>query len=156
MSDIFISYAKEDREKAKLLVEALAKTGWSVFWDRKIPTGRDWHSYVGKELEEAKCVLVVWSESSVSSKWVREEAGEANDRDILVPVLLDATKPPLGFRSAQALDISGWRGDPSASVVDRLIGDMERLLGGSRDESKLNRGLSKRSLRGPSGKRNTK
>ena len=37
MSDIFISYAKEDKEKAGLLAEVLEEQGWSVWWDRRDP-----------------------------------------------------------------------------------------------------------------------
>lgn len=40
MSDIFISYAREDRAKVKPLAEALARRGWKVWWDPTIPTGR--------------------------------------------------------------------------------------------------------------------
>jgi hypothetical protein len=35
MSDIFISYASEDRSKAEPLAKALEEQGWSVFWDRR-------------------------------------------------------------------------------------------------------------------------
>ena len=40
MGDIFISYAREDRNRIKPLAEALEKQGWSVFWDRTIPAGQ--------------------------------------------------------------------------------------------------------------------
>jgi phage replication-related protein YjqB (UPF0714/DUF867 family) len=39
MSDIFISYAKEDRGKAKDIAEALKQQGFSVWWDRSILPG---------------------------------------------------------------------------------------------------------------------
>ena len=35
MSEIFISYASEDLERVKPIVEALALQGWAVWWDRK-------------------------------------------------------------------------------------------------------------------------
>ena len=42
MTDIFISYAKEDREVAKRLAAELHDDGWQVFWDRRIdgPNGK--------------------------------------------------------------------------------------------------------------------
>ena len=40
MSDIFVSYAREDRAKVRPLAEALERQGWSVWWDPAIPTGR--------------------------------------------------------------------------------------------------------------------
>ena len=37
MSDIFLSYASEDRERVRPLAEALSRQGWAVWWDRIIP-----------------------------------------------------------------------------------------------------------------------
>ena len=74
MSDIFISYAKEDREWVGTLADALLGTGWSLFWDRDIPLGLTWDEHIGRKLEEARCVVVVWTEASLESDWVKEEA----------------------------------------------------------------------------------
>jgi len=41
MADVFISYAHEDKNWASALAELMEKEGWSVFWDRRIPPGRD-------------------------------------------------------------------------------------------------------------------
>jgi hypothetical protein len=51
------------------------------------------------ELDKARAVVVVWSSHSVASRWVKAEAGEGLRRGILVPVLVDASLPPLGFRN---------------------------------------------------------
>jgi hypothetical protein len=37
MSDIFISYAREDRPRAEAIAKALEEHGWSVWWDWNIP-----------------------------------------------------------------------------------------------------------------------
>ena len=47
MSDIFISYAREDKGRIRLLVEALERLGWSVFWDHRIPPGLTWEEFTG-------------------------------------------------------------------------------------------------------------
>ena len=98
MSDIFISYASEDREKARELAEALSRRGWSVWWDRKIPLGKSFDEVIEKALAESKCVIVLWSAVSAASEWVRNEASEAKRRDILVPVFLEALDAQLAFR----------------------------------------------------------
>src|SRR4030095_3715490 len=41
MSDIFISYKREDLELAKALAAELTELGWTVWWDHDIPAGRD-------------------------------------------------------------------------------------------------------------------
>jgi TIR domain len=61
MSDIFISYASEDRERILPLVNALEKTGWSIFWDRTIPAGKTWPQFIGSEIKACLSVVVVWT-----------------------------------------------------------------------------------------------
>ena len=98
MSDIFLSYASEDRERVRPLAEVLSREGWSVWWDRDISTGKRFHRVIDEELAAARCVVVVWTSKSITSDWVIEEAQDGKDREILSPVLLDKVKPPRGFR----------------------------------------------------------
>jgi hypothetical protein len=85
MSDIFISYAHEDRPRAQMLAETLGGHGWSIFWDRTIPTGKTWRETIGRALNDARCVVVLWSKTSIESGWVQEEADDAKRRGVLVP-----------------------------------------------------------------------
>src|SRR5215211_8193119 len=110
MSDIFISYANDDTSRVEPLAEALQAQGWSVWWDRVIPAGKTFDEVIEEAINAAKCIVVVWSDKSVSSRWVRTEAGEGADRQILVPVLIDDVKIPLAFRRIQAAKLIGWQG----------------------------------------------
>jgi TIR domain len=89
MTDIFISYASEDRDRARKVASALQACGWSVWWDRNIKAGQAFDQVIEHELETAKSVVVLWSKDSVSSEWVRNEAATAAERDVLVPALID-------------------------------------------------------------------
>jgi hypothetical protein len=129
LASIFLSYAHEDKARAERLARALEAEGWSVFWDRTIPSGRTWRDYIGNALHEANCIVVAWSRASIASDWVHEEADEGRDRKILVPVLLDNVKPPLGFRSIQAEALINWDGSPAAGEFRKLVGDIEHFLG---------------------------
>lgn len=102
MADIFISYAREDRPLAERLARALEAEGRSVWWDREILAGHDFADVIAGELARARCVLVIWSPSSIGSHWVRDEAREGLERKALVPVLVGEVEPPLGFRSIHA------------------------------------------------------
>ncbi len=106
--DIFVSYAGEDEHRARALAQALAEKGYAVFWDRRIPPGRTWHNYIGEALRKAKCILVVWSISSVCSEWVLEEAHEGKKRGILIPVSVEKVELPFGFGLIQATDLCDW------------------------------------------------
>ena len=128
MADIFMSYAREDEAKIKALVAALQAQGWSVFWDRRIPTGETWRGFLGSALESARCVIVAWSRHSVDSQWVAEEADDGKARQILLPILLDRIQPPHGFREIQAADLSSWQPGQASENFGSLVADLRRLL----------------------------
>lgn len=111
MSQVFISYAKEDTLRAEMLSKALQDAGFSVWWDRHIPPGKTWDQVIGCALDAATCALVLWSKASVESRWVREEANRASRRECLIPVLIEKVDPPIGFGLLQAADLTEWRGD---------------------------------------------
>jgi len=125
MADIFLSYAREDAGPAKRLALALESRGWSVWWDQRIPHGQDFSAHIQQQLDDARCIVVLWSKASVKSSFVRDEATEGlNGR--LVPLLLENVKQPLGFRQFQAADLCDWNGetlhDEFARLTDSIAG----------------------------------
>ena len=126
MADIFVSYAGEDRERVAPLVERLEQHGWSVWWARRLHPGPEFEDEIERELDAAKCVVVVWSELSVASRWVKTEANEAMERGILVPILIDRVKPPLAFRRLQTAEAIDW--DADGEGVQSLIQGVHLLL----------------------------
>ncbi len=131
MSDIFISYSSEDRPRAQVLAEALVQHGWSVWWDRTIPSGKRFDQVIQEALAAARCVLVLWSRQSIASDWVLEEAEEGRKRQILIPVQIEEVLPPMGFRRIQAADLIGWDGTGTSPLFQRLVADIEGILGPS-------------------------
>ena len=110
MSDIFISYSSADRPRAALVAQALAARGWSIWWDRTIPPGRQFDDVIEEALDAARCVVVLWSKASAASSWVRNEASAALQRKALIPALIDIdVKIPLEFRRLQAADLTRWK-----------------------------------------------
>jgi hypothetical protein len=129
MSDIFISYGHEDRAKAQMLAQTLEGRGWSTFWDRTIPIGKTWRETIERELNDARCAIVLWSKTSIDSGWVQEEADDAKQRGILVPILVENVRVPIGFRSIQAADLTDWEPTEPTQAFDRLIADIAALVG---------------------------
>lgn len=127
--DIFLSYAREDRERIKLLAQTLESLGWSVWWDRWMPTGKSFDEVIQENLDVSRKVLVVWSKMSIQSNWVREEAREGARREVLFPVLIDQVAIPLGFRRMQAADLIHWQGDLQDEQWQRLVEDLASVLG---------------------------
>ncbi|MCF2514305.1 TIR domain-containing protein [Sphingomonas sp. G124] len=114
---LFLSYARADRTRAERLADALTNAGYTVWWDALIEGGAQFAASIRKALETADAVIVLWSKNSVDSDWVRDEAALGRDRHRLIPLALDGTRPPLGFRQYQAIDVSHWRGKPDAPQI---------------------------------------
>jgi hypothetical protein len=128
VSDIFISYASKDRPRVKPLAEALQQKGWSVWWDPTIRAGARWDREIEAALRGAKCVIVLWSRLSVERDWVRNEAREGKERDILVPALLDSVPIPLEFKGLQAANLIGWSGELPSNQFEELARAVSEVL----------------------------
>ncbi len=128
MTDIFISYSSKDRKAARALVALLEARGWRTWWDKKIPPGQAFDRAISQALDAAKCIIVLWSRSSVTSDWVLEEAHEGMERRILLPARIDPVKLPFGFKRLQTIDLSRWQGAPSSTGVKQLVAAAEALV----------------------------
>jgi TolB-like protein/tetratricopeptide (TPR) repeat protein len=117
---LFLSYAHDDRVKAKRLAAALDRAGYTIWWDGLIEGGAQFDKSIREALDAADAVVVLWSKQSVESDWVRDEAAQGRDRRRLVPLSLDGSAPPLGFRQYQMIDISAWRGKADPPHMDAI------------------------------------
>ena len=133
MSEVFISYKREDEARVGRLVRALEKAGLKVWWDRGLPGGENWRANIQSALDGAKCVIVAWTRGSVGplGDFVRDEAGQAKARGILAPVLLErGVRAPLGFGELQAIDLAHWRGDARDPFFRDLVAAVQAKLEG--------------------------
>jgi tetratricopeptide (TPR) repeat protein len=130
MADIFISYASEDRARVRPLAEALQERGFNLWWDRSLAAGQDYTAIIERELKSAKAVIVVWTQSSALSTFVRDEAGRARDEGRLIPVMLDPVQLPLGFGAFQAEDFTKWNGGANAPQMQLLEEALKARLEG--------------------------
>src|SRR5215510_14954314 len=89
MADVFVSYAKTDRSLASKLVAMLEAEGWKVWWDTSLAIGDDFRHEIMTELGRARAVIVIWTDTSIKSDWVRSEAGRAQADRKLIPVKLE-------------------------------------------------------------------
>jgi hypothetical protein len=127
VSQIFISYANEDTDFAKRLAGAFEGQGWSVWWDKQIPPGMDYAHVIEAAVNAAQCIVVLWSQTSIRSRWVHTEAAVGADRNIVATVIIDATpgeQIPFEFRRLQAVNLKDWQpGVPHAGfdlLADRV------------------------------------
>ena len=111
MADVFLSYAREDSARAEQVARGLEQAGLDVFWDNEIPPGTTWADYIEQKLTQCKALIVLWSEHSTKSQWVREEARMGRDKGVLIPVMMDNSTPPFGFGEVQAANLASWNGE---------------------------------------------
>jgi hypothetical protein len=129
MSDIFISYKREEQATARQLADALGKEGWTVWWDPKLRAGEHFDDVIEKALNEAKCVIVLWSDLSLQSQYVKDEARYALERNKLVPVAIENVNLPFRFRGVHTLNLLGWDGSKDFSEFRRLVDDIATIVG---------------------------
>jgi hypothetical protein len=134
MANIFISYSSQDKERIYHLADMLSKVGgWSVWFDREIPTGREYDDVIEEELMNSGCVVVVWSKQSIKSPWVKTEAQEGYDRRCLIPILIDDAPIPIAFRRLQTANLSSWNGSDADPQFKKLIKDITSILSHQQD-----------------------
>jgi hypothetical protein len=131
LTDIFISYARADRPRIAILAAALETAGYQIWWDRHLAAGAEFSRETAARLQDAKAVLVAWSQTSIDSMWVADEATIGRTRHILIPVCIDRIEPPLGFRQIQTIDLVDWKGDPSEPLFKELCASLDIALGGA-------------------------
>ncbi|MFL6727358.1 MAG: toll/interleukin-1 receptor domain-containing protein [Sphingomicrobium sp.] len=131
MASLFLSYAREDAKKAGCLARSLEAVGHGVWWDRQIEGGDRFGAAIATALNAADAIVVLWSSNSVDSAWVQDEAAAARDTKRLVPVLVEAVDPPLGFRQYQSIDLTRWNGRKAPVEMPRILSAIARLTGSS-------------------------
>jgi hypothetical protein len=132
MKRILVSYKHEDKERVTALIHVLQQQGLEVWWDRDLQGGEAWREHIETELNQAGCVIVVWSSGSVGPDggFVRDEASRAKARGVLVPVRIERVSPPLGFGEIQAIDLSNWRGRAHDPAIADLVAACRAKLEG--------------------------
>lgn len=123
MTAVFVSHASQDKEAAAKLCADLQEAGidtWASFKD--IQPGEVWNKTIEEALGAATHVIVVASQSSIASDYVRAEVEWALDNGkTVIPALIEQVKLPLRWHTLQYADLSKpgnqavWQ-----SLVDRL------------------------------------
>ena len=126
-TDIFLSYARQDRGTARLFADGLVAEGFTVWWDASLRSGETFDEVIERNLRDAKAVVVLWSPASVASRWVRAEATLADRRNKLAPAIIEACDRPIIFELTHAAELSDWTGDMSDPRWRTFVSDLKLL-----------------------------
>ena len=142
---MFISYASENREAARLLRDALAASGLDVWYDENELLGGDaWDQKIRRQIRECTYFMPVISAQTESRRdgYFRREWRLAVDRShdmaddamFLIPVVIDATseagaRVPEKFATVQWLRCPGGTRTPAlAALALRLTSGVSSAL----------------------------
>ena len=138
MSDIFISYKREEYPFARQLADTLERQGLSTWWDPQLRAGEYFDDVIEAALVKAQCVVVLWSARAVKSRFVKDEATYALNESKLVPALIEDARLPFRFATLHTIQLFGWDGsedDPSfQSLLKNIRAVLERKAGQERLE----------------------
>lgn len=126
---VFLSYARADQTQARLLAQALEDAGLQVWWDTLIEGGAAFAKSIEAALVASDAVVVLWSRHSVASDWVLDEAARGRDLKKLVPLSIDGTEPPLGFRQYQSIGLACAKGRVDEACVQAVLRAVLPLAG---------------------------
>lgn len=128
MSDIFLSYNREDQARADQFVRAFEAAGIPVWWDVSLKSGEFYDEVTENALRGAKAVVVLWSKRAVASRWVRAEATLAQRIGSFVPCMIEPCERPIMFELTQTADLSHWQGDVTDRTWQAFVGHVREVI----------------------------
>jgi adenylate cyclase len=134
VTDIFLSYSRTDQARASVFAQAFEQQGFKVWWDVGLRTGEAYDEVTEAALRSAKAVVVLWSKTSVASRWVRAEATLADRNKTLLPCMLEPCDRPIMFELTQTADLSGWTGAADDRAWLAFLAEVWQFVAGDRSE----------------------
>lgn len=128
MADIFLSYSRTDQAIARRYAEAFQRAGLSVWWDATLRAGEAYDEVTEEALRSARAVVVLWSTTSVASRWVRAEATQADRNKTLMPAMIEPCTRPIMFELTQTADLAHWTGAPQDPAWLAFLADVRRRV----------------------------
>ncbi|HYD73857.1 MAG TPA: toll/interleukin-1 receptor domain-containing protein [Candidatus Binatia bacterium] len=131
--DVFISYARADTARARMIRDRLAALGLSVFFDTEgIDTGEEFPVIIDRAVKSAKCVLGLWSRNAFAGRWVRIESRIGLDQNKLAPALIDGMRPedlPAEFYNVNVVSLADYHGQDGHEGWGRVLRAIGKRVG---------------------------
>jgi hypothetical protein len=109
MADVYIVYASEDRNIAKILHDLISEQ-WTVWWDDYIVG--PYSNKIEKEIEKSGCVIALFSRVSREKITVLAELDLAVKlKRIIIPIKIEAVEPTYPHNINSTIDLSTWNGE---------------------------------------------
>jgi len=136
VSDIFISYSRDNQEVVRRLAEAVKGLGYDVWWDDQLPPHLAYGDVIAQKVGGAKAVIVVWSANAAASEWVRAEADMARNQRKLIQTTIDGAEPPMPFNQLHYVSLADWTGETDHPGWAKVRESLTALAGTPSGEAK--------------------
>jgi hypothetical protein len=125
---VFISYAHDNKTDVAEITRYLRAHEINIWWDDDILPGDPWREQIQANLENCHAVLTLWTEQSVQSSSVIEEAEAGKRRGKLIHAKLDSAPLPYGFGEFQYANLTNWDRQSDGPESLRLIEALRQKL----------------------------
>src|SRR5665213_2342708 len=124
MSDIFISYSRQDAEQAQLLTELLTSAGLSCWIDKSgIDLATSWSKEIVQAIDQCKAFVVLLSSASNESTNVHKELSLASEKKKkILPLDLE----PVALSEEMQYHLAGIQRAPMTNI-DAVIRALAKL-----------------------------
>lgn len=141
---VFLSYAREDEATAHLLAYILDQHNIECLIDRSLKAGTKFDTALQEMIRAADAVLVLYTESSISSAWVNQEIGFAVAcNKVIWPLAMAESMQPRGMlATTQWYSLFDWT-DPARTIQNLISGLLETGRGVQNHESHKRLGLDR-------------
>jgi len=125
---LFISYAHDDMEQVKTLVEIFTTAQHECWYDHRLTISRDWQEQLAEEIAACDAFVYVLTTDSIGSQWCQWEFEQATQhgKPIIGVLIQEAARPviPPAIKKRQYADFT--RGMQGLEVA-RLIADLDKI-----------------------------
>jgi tetratricopeptide (TPR) repeat protein len=128
--NVFLSYRSVNRTWVINLYDVLREQGYEVFLDQyNLLAGSSLNRVLGEALEASQSGVLVWSDATRDSDWVKDEynlmmdmARATGQQFKFVPIKLDESELPQGFiKEYLYLDFSSYPDGPNGGELLKLL-----------------------------------
>lgn len=129
MSEVFISYKQDERDRMRPIAAALRALNVEVWFDERLSPDKPFTEEIEHVANNCRAQLVCWSPAAVRSEWVRGEAEVGRQRGTLVQAMIEPCTLSPPFNVIHAENISEWTGQPEHHGWQKLVDTIGRKIG---------------------------
>ena len=130
-ADVFLSYKSEEEEYARKVRKVLEDNGISCWMaPDSIPVGSNYMKQIPQAIDNCKVMIVLISEKSQKSTWVKNEFSQAITKNkLIIPYLIQdcQLEDEFAFSMSTMQQVYAWKNEEDA--LNRIVKDIREALG---------------------------